>query len=155
MRRELTIRRPRAEVFEFFSDAGNLEKITPTQIGFNILTPRPFEMKAGTLIDYELKLYGFPIKWRTEITRWEPPYEFEDRQLWGPYKQWIHRHIFTEPEPGVTLIQDEVRYRLPLEPLGDLGHFLVARELEQIFNYRQKTVAELIGGQASNGHSPQ
>lgn len=61
------------------------------------------------------------------------------------YAQWIHRHTFTEPEPGKTLIEDEVKYRLPLEPLGDLIHFLIRRELDYIFDYRQKTVAELLG----------
>ena len=87
---------------------------------------------------------GLPMKWRTEISVWNPPHEFVDRQLTGPYTQWIHRHAFTEIGPSKTLIEDEVRYRLPLEPIGDIVHFFVVRELNHIFDYRQKAVAEML-----------
>jgi ligand-binding SRPBCC domain-containing protein len=140
----LTIDLPRDYVFGFFSNAENLERITPPELGFHIVTPTPIEIKKGTLIDYKLSLNGIPFEWRTEITCWNPPFEFEDTQLKGPYKQWIHRHRFTEQEFGKTLIEDEVRYRLPIEPLGDLGQFFVERQLKYIFGYRQKVVAGLL-----------
>ena len=142
--RSITISRPLREVFDFFADAGNLKRITPLELNFHIITPRPIEIEKGTLIDYSLKLRGLPMKWKTEISVWDPPFEFVDQQLNGPYKQWIHRHRFTELEKGKTLIDDEVRYRLPLEPLGDVVHFIVRRELDYIFDHRQKTVAELL-----------
>ena len=88
---------------------------------------------------------GIPIKWRTEISTWEPPFRFVDQQLKGPYTQWIHTHTFTEISPNETLIHDEVRYRLPLEPLGDIIHFFIRKELDYIFDYRQKAVAEILG----------
>ena len=144
LKRELTIGLPRRQVFDFFADAGNLERITPPQLNFQIITQQPFEIKKGTLIDYRLKLRGLPMTWRTEISVWEPPYKFVDQQLSGPYKQWIHTHTFTEIGPEETLIEDEVRYRLPLEPLGDIAHFIVKHELAQIFDFRQKAVAELL-----------
>ncbi len=140
----LVIDRPSAEVFAFFSDAGNLERITPPELGFHIVTPQPIDIKKGTLIDYKLSMHGLPFSWRTEITHWEPPFEFIDMQLSGPYKQWIHLHRFTEPEPGKTLMEDEVRYRLPLEPLGDIAQFFIERQLKYIFGYRNKVVAELV-----------
>lgn len=140
----LTIELLRDKVFEFFSNAENLERLTPPELKFHIVTPLPINIKKGALIDYELSLYGLPIKWRTEITHWDPPFEFIDTQLSGPYKQWIHSHRFTEPEPGKTLMEDEVRYRLPLEPLGDIAQFFVERQLKNIFGYRQKVIAELL-----------
>lgn len=142
--RSLTLDLPRAEVFDFFADAANLERITPPQLSFKIVTPQPFEIKQGTLIDYKLKLRGLPVKWRTEISVWNPPHSFTDRQISGPYKQWIHRHTFTALSPTRTLIEDEVKYRLPLEPLGDAVHLLIRRELDHIFDYRQKAVAEIL-----------
>jgi len=149
-RTSATIDLPIDEVFAFFSNAENLERITPAQLGFNIITPTPIEMRKGTLIDYTLKLQGFPIKWRTEITRWEPPHLFEDAQLIGPYKQWIHQHRFTETENNKTLMEDEVRYRLPFEPFGDLAKFFVEREITNIFKYRSKVITDILtpGGQA-------
>lgn len=142
--RTITIGRGCREVFDFFADAANLERITPPELNFHIITPQPIEIKKGTLIDYKLNLRGLPMKWRTEIAVWEPPFEFVDQQLSGPYSQWIHRHIFTEIEPDKTQIEDEVKYRLPLEPLGDVLHFIVRRELNYIFDHRQRAVAELL-----------
>lgn len=142
--RNLTLDLPRQRVFDFFADAANLERITPPELNFHIVTPQPIEMLQGALIDYRLKLRGLPVRWRTEISVWNPPHEFVDRQLNGPYAQWIHRHMFTELEPNKTLIEDEVKYRLPLEPLGDIAHFIVRRELDYIFDFRQKTVAALL-----------
>ena len=142
LKRELTLPLPREEVFAFFSDAKNLELITPAQLNFKITSPQPIELCEGALIDYQLSLHGIPMSWRTEITTWDPPYRFVDTQLKGPYSQWVHTHTFTEIDANTTLIEDEVRYRLPLEPLGDLFHFIVEGELKKIFDYRQKVVAE-------------
>lgn len=142
--RKLILDLPRVKVFDFFADAVNLERITPPELNFQIITVQPIDICQGTLIDYQLKLRGLPLKWKTEISIWNPPYEFVDRALKSPYRQWIHRHTFTEIEKNKTLIEDEVRYRLPFEPLGDLAHFLVRKELNYIFDFRQKTVAEIL-----------
>ena len=144
LKRELTIDLPLAEVFELFSSAANLEKITPPDLGFNITTPQPIEMSEGTIIEYRIKLNGFPMNWQTLISKWDPPHEFIDEQLSGPYKQWIHRHTFTAIDANKTLIEDEVRYRLPFEPFGDVAHFFVERQLKYIFDFRGKAVANLM-----------
>jgi ligand-binding SRPBCC domain-containing protein len=142
--RELTLNLPIETVFDFFADAGNLERITPPELNFKITTSQPIDIKARTLIDYQLKLRGLPIKWQTIIAEWNPPRVFVDRALKSPYKQWIHRHTFTKLAEEKTLIEDEVRYRLPFEPFGDLAHWFVRRELDYIFDFRQTAVAEIL-----------
>jgi len=149
LKRELTIDLPRSQVFDFFSKAENLEKITPPDLGFHIVTPQPIEMGEGSLIEYRISLHGIPMSWKTLISKWDPPNEFVDEQLSGPYKQWIHRHTFIELDPNTTLIEDEVRYRLPFEPFGDIAQFFVERQLKNIFDFREKTVNELGAGQTA------
>ena len=144
LNRSLTLDLPRSEVFDFFADAVNLERITPPELNFHIITPQPIEIGKGALIDYRLKLRGLPLTWKTIISVWNPPFEFVDEALKSPYKQWIHRHSFTEIEENKTLIEDEVRYRLPFEPIGDAAHFFVRRELNYIFDFRQKAVSKIL-----------
>ena len=104
-------------VFEFFSRPENLEKITPTSMGFNIITPSPIEMKEGAIIDYTVKIMGVPMRWRTMITSYKKNEYFVDEQLKGPYSYWHHRHSFKEVEGGVLII-DEITYALPIQALS-------------------------------------
>ena len=131
--------------FEFFTDARNLERITPPWLGFNVVTPGAIRMRPGTLIDYRLELHGVPVRWRTRIEIWEPPTRFVDVQLRGPYAAWEHTHTFEPAGEGAVVIGDRVRYALPLGPLGRLAHAaIVKRDLERIFDYRARVVAELL-----------
>lgn len=144
LRRELWVPRSIEEVFDFFSRAENLERITPPWMHFRILTTRPIQMQPGAAIAYALRVRGIPLRWLTEIERWNPPYEFVDVQAEGPYKLWRHTHRFAEADGG-TSIGDVVEYALPLGPLGRLVHrFQVARDLEQIFDYRAQRVRSLF-----------
>lgn len=139
---ELWLPVPRAEVFPFFADAGNLEQITPPWLNFEILTPRPIPMRPGTLIDYRIRLRGLPLKWRTEISVWEPPVRFVDRQLRGPYRQWIHEHIFEERDGG-TLCIDKVNYAV----LGGalIERLFVRRDVKRIFEHRTVALRNHFG----------
>ena len=146
LEREQIIPRSRCETFAFFCDAFNLERITPAFLKFRILTPAPISMAEGTLIDYELNLYGIPLRWRTLIERWQPEEKFADTQLNGPYDLWHHTHTFEELGPNRTLMRDRVLYRIPFGIFGRLAHWLfVRRSLEMIFDYRAKTTAEMLG----------
>jgi ligand-binding SRPBCC domain-containing protein len=144
LQRQQRIARPLAEVFEFFADAANLEAITPQWLNFKIRTPLPIEMRSGTLIEYQIRLCGVPIRWRTVIEDWDPPQRFVDRQLSGPYALWHHTHEFVEVDGGV-LMTDQVRYRVPYGPIGSLARLLfVRRWLDQIFDYRRQRIDELL-----------
>lgn len=145
LQRETFVPKPILPVFRFFSRADNLENITPPWLHFRILSPQPIRMREGATIAYRLRVRGIPVRWLTEIERWNPPFEFLDVQVRGPYKMWRHTHRFFEVEGG-TQIVDTVNYALPLGPLGRVVHrLLVARDLSAIFDYRQRRVRALLG----------
>jgi ligand-binding SRPBCC domain-containing protein len=142
LERQQRIELPIAEVFAFYGDARNLERITPPWLGFEVTTPEPIEMGVGTLIGYRLRLHRVPVRWRTRIEAWEPPRRFVDAQVKGPYSLWEHTHEFEEDGPRGTIIRDRVRYAIPFGPLGELAErILVRRDLRQIFDYRRDAVA--------------
>ena len=143
---ETVVPRPLDEVFAFFADALNLERITPPWLRFEVLTPAPITMFAGQVIDYRLRLHHVPINWRTEIAEWQPPWQFVDTQRRGPYRWWQHTHWFEEVPEG-TRCRDQVRYGVPG---GALAHtLLVRRDLEAIFRYRLQAMHALLGSQAA------
>jgi ligand-binding SRPBCC domain-containing protein len=144
LEREQLVARPLDEVFAFFSRASNLERITPPWLRFSVLTPEPIEMRAGTLIDYRLRVRGVPLGWRSRIEQWQENTKFVDRQLRGPYRLWHHTHEFEQAGAG-TLVRDRVDYALPFGPLGEVAHRAVVRDLRRIFDYRNAAVTRLLG----------
>jgi ligand-binding SRPBCC domain-containing protein len=136
---------PRETVFAFFAEAKNLGELTPATLGFEILPPEPSRMDEGALIDYRIRLRGWPMRWRTIIRDWKPPFEFTDEQLRGPYRRWVHRHVFEETEGG-TWVRDHVRYALPFFPFGELVHPFVRAELRQIFAFRKTAMERIFAG---------
>jgi ligand-binding SRPBCC domain-containing protein len=144
----LWLPRTRPEVFEFFADALNLEKITPPWLEFRVITPQPIQMREGAEIEYRLKIRGIPIWWRSRITVWDPPRRFVDEQMRGPYRLWIHEHHFTE-ESGGTSCEDSVQYA----PLGGalINKLMVERDVRQIFAYRSGRLKEMYGPPPAGG----
>lgn len=147
--RETWVSAPIHEVFDFFSRAENLETITPPWLKFHIITPLPIEMGEGTLIAYSLRIRGLPVHWLSRIERWHPPFEFVDAQIRGPYKRWVHRHLFAE-ENGGTRIKDSVELELPFGALGAVTYrWLVSRDLKSIFDFRQREIYRRFGESTS------
>lgn len=150
------IDRSLGEVFEIFSNAANLEALTPSFLSFRILTPLPIAMFAGARIEYALGLFGLPMRWRTLISSWEPPQvdpvdgvlkaSFVDQQISGPYAVWKHTHEF-EADGAQTVMRDVVEYAVPFGFLGDIAHVLfVRRTLDRIFAHRRVATAHMLDG---------
>jgi ligand-binding SRPBCC domain-containing protein len=137
--------RPIEKVFPFFAEPTNLARITPQWLNFRVVTQGDLTMREGLLIDYRVSPLLIPQRWTSCITLWDPPNRFVDEQLRGPYRRWHHLHEFREVTGGVE-ISDCVTYELPLGPLGRAAHALfVRRQLEAIFDYRERAVSRLFG----------
>ena len=143
--REQWVPRPPAEVFPFFSDPRNLEKLTPPFLHFRVRGASRPALAAGTLIDYSLRLHGLPVRWQSRIDEWRPSERFVDSQTRGPYATWRHTHEF-EPHAGGTILRDTVSYELPLGALGGIvAGGRVTRDLREIFAFRRRAISEIFG----------
>jgi len=142
------------EVFAFFSDPGNLARITPPWLRFRIHGERP-DLRAGSRIEYRIVWTLFTLRWVTRIASWSPPASFVDAQEKGPYRKWIHTHRFT-PSSGGVLMEDRVEYELPFGALGRLVHALrVRRQLEEIFDFRRRAIEEIFPARSRTASSSQ
>lgn len=144
LERSQWVARPVEEVFAFFSEAKNLEKITPPYLHFSILKTSTESIEKNTLIDYRLKLHGMPFKWKTLINDYVKNEFFIDEQVKGPYKLWVHTHSFI-PENNGTRINDHITYKIPF---GYIGNLLLKQyinnDLNKIFEYRKKIIEEVF-----------
>lgn len=139
------IPRSRAEVFTFFCDEKNLEVLTPDFLNFEVLGKSTEVIQGGTFIDYRLRLYGIPVGWKTEISKWSPGEAFIDEQVRGPYKKWHHEHSFSDLGEG-TLMRDRVEIKLPYGWLGRVMlSWKIFGDVNRIFAYRQKKILQLFG----------
>ena len=138
------------ETFAFFERPENLARITPPWLGFRIMTPPPIRMTRDLTIDYTVRVFGIRTRWRSLINGYEPPHWFQDVQVIGPYRLWIHRHGFWREQRG-TVIEDLVTYELPLGPLGLLmNRLVVRRQLDAIFDFRQAQIATRLAAPVSS-----
>ena len=130
------------ETFNFFASAENLNKITPPWLHFKIVSDTPIQMGIGTIIEYRLKLRGFPIKWVSEIPIWQPPFRFVDQQKSGPYRYWHHEHLLEKHDKNSTRVKDIVTYKVPLDRFTHV--LFVKRDLKKIFEHRHRSLGDLL-----------
>jgi ligand-binding SRPBCC domain-containing protein len=147
LKNSLWLPAPRERVFPFFSNPANLQLISPKWLRFLVLRSSTPEIQKGTIIDYRVWLRFLPLRWQSEITSWEPPFRFVDEQRRGPYRRWIHQHLFTEKDGG-TQVDDLVEYAV----LGGnlVNRLLVRRDLEKIFDFRARAIRELLSDSSPN-----
>ncbi len=140
--------RPLPETFKVFEDPYNLAKITPPWLNFRVTSKDRVEMRKGAEIQYLIRWFRLPVRWKTIITEYDPPHKFVDEQERGPYTFWRHHHTFEDTAEG-TKVKDRVEYRLPFGLMGRLVHgIVVRRQLLAIFRYRQRELAKMFGGKA-------
>ena len=133
--------RPVGEIFPFFADAANLEMLTPPWLNFRVLSPRPIQIRLGSLIDYRIYVHGIRFRWQSEITAWEPPYRFVDEQRRGPYRFWRHEHKFMERDGGSAIL-DTGLYAVPFDFL--IHRLFVRSDIGRIFDFRERKMRELF-----------
>ena len=133
------------EAWEFFSIPKNLDRITPADMSFEIISGADSKAYAGQLINYNIKPFlNISMNWVTEITQCVDRKYFIDEQRFGPYKFWHHQHHFKEISDGV-LMKDILHYSLPFGFIGEMmGHLMIHQKVQNIFSYREKKLSQIF-----------
>ena len=135
---------PLREVFPFFATPANLEKITPDNLGFKIKTPSPLVMEEGAIFYYTIKLGLIKFPWKTLITRYDPPFVFQDIQTFGPYKKWEHTHEFIDMGDRTKII-DTIEYDLfPKFLSKSINRLFIRKRVERIFDFRTRILEQIF-----------
>ena len=140
MHRNTLVHAPIEQTFDFFSNASNLERLTPPWLRFSIRSAVPVLMHEGAEIEYRIHVYGVPIRWVSVIEVWEPGMRFVDRQVTGPYVWWRHEHRFERADEATRIIDD-----IEFAPrMAWITGRRVKRDVELIFDYRQDAVRRIF-----------
>ncbi|MBT6163069.1 SRPBCC family protein [Flavobacteriales bacterium] len=132
------------EAWDFFSVPGNLDRITPADMSFEIRSGANEPTFAGQIITYRIRPFlGIPMNWVTEITQAVAGSYFIDEQRFGPYRFWHHMHRFTESNGGV-LMEDTLHYVLPGGFLGELFGAPIHKKVKGIFSHREEILEEIF-----------
>ena len=131
--KSIVIQAPVETVFGFHEREDALPLLSPPFPPMRVVG-KTGGMEIGARV--ELSIGGVP--WTALHTAFVKNRFFEDRQIAGPFAEWVHRHEF-ESVQGGTRLTDRVHFRLPggvwsnrlLSPAVKLG-------LLQMFHYRHR-----------------
>lgn len=101
--------------------------------------------EGGDRLLWQGWVFGMPQRHESLISQYERPAFFQDTMQSGRFKRFQHDHTFTE-FGGRTLLNDKIRFSLPLGPLTrPLGQFVVTPHIARLLRHRLellKRVAE-------------
>ncbi len=101
-------------------------------------------MRTGAETVLSVPLGPLRKRWRARIDEAIPHDRFVDVQLSGPFGAWRHEHRFIRVDDDTATLEDEIVYRMPFSPLGDLGAGIVKRDLDRLFRWRHwRTASDL------------
>ena len=146
LEREIVLNTGIETLWQFMSTPANLNKLTPPELHFQIVSELPDRMYNGLMIQYAIKIPLFGSwNWLTEIKHIREREYFVDEQRLGPYRLWNHQHLFEPVEEQKTRMIDRVNYCLPFGIVGTLVHELrVKKMLRDIFEYRAERLSEIF-----------
>ena len=126
-------------IWSFVSKPENLEKITPDNMKFSILSKSNSEMEEGMLISYKISPFlDINTTWITMITNVIKNEKFIDQQVKGPYKFWHHEHKFEVISSNKVKMTDIITYIPPFGFLGDIANAIfLKKKLKNIFDFRK------------------
>ena len=141
---EFTVRAGIEDVFDFHTDINNLLRITPKDTSVEIVRA-DIPLSLGSKVHLRVKDRALNSIWKLEITEFDRPNHFRDKQISGVFRAWQHDHYFESISESETRVKDMVHYDLPLGLIGRVfGKGTAERRLREMFNHRKKMTKQLL-----------
>jgi ligand-binding SRPBCC domain-containing protein len=125
----------RGRVAAFHRRPESLRAITPPLLPMRWRGEPPPLLADGAEMEFVLWAGPLPVAWRARIEGMSEE-GFDDRQLAGPFRSWLHRHRFQEDGPEATWVVDEIEARLEPHPLWAPVGLAMWLGLPLLFAYR-------------------
>tara|TARA_R110002049_G_scaffold309268_1_gene519517 strand:+ start:25041 stop:26444 length:1404 start_codon:yes stop_codon:yes gene_type:complete len=144
------------QAFAYHDRPGALDRLIPPWESARI-ERSDRSLDPGSEVELVTKIAGIPVRWVAQHTQYDPPHLFEDVQLSGPFASWLHRHEFQSTGEHSSQMRDEIRYRMPMGPVGNaLGHAKARATIESMFAYRHRTTSDdlkLLAKESADAHN--
>ena len=145
------IHAPVETAFAWHARNGAISRLTPPWAPLEMISRSGFGIDKGVKVLFRIRMFGVPMAWEAEHIAWEENRLFRDRQIRGPFALWEHTHRFIPQSENTTLMEDEVRFRLPLGFLSRPFYGFAMGELDRMFSYRHRRLKHDLENHADKG----
>lgn len=126
------------EVFDLVARPEGIKKISPPEMGL-YFTNSPERYTLGSKVEFKIQAMGLVREIAHEVTAFDDPRSFTEEQTSGPFRHWVHEHIFEAREGGGCVSIDRIQF---LPPGGVVGMIMTASRildnLEDGFDFRHE-----------------
>jgi uncharacterized protein len=131
---------PARVLFDWHARPGAFERLNPPFDRVEVLE-RSGGIAPGARTVLRVHVGPVPRTWVAIHGPMEEGRSFSDRQESGPLARWEHVHRMLPDGEQRSVLEDDVRYALPLGPVGRLGAAAAREKIESIFAYRHALTA--------------
>jgi uncharacterized protein (TIGR01777 family) len=143
---------PAEALYAWHARPGALARLSPPWLDAEVL--RHTGVDEGDEAVIRLGLGPAKLRWVAEHYDHVPGVGFRDVQAEGPFAHWVHSHRFLPDGPARSILEDEIKYGLPLAPLSTAARPLVGRALARAFAYRHRVTKEDVERHHAAGLAP-
>lgn len=137
--RRSTLEASAATVWRWHGRPGALDRLTPPWESVQV-EERPEGLHDGSRAILRVRVGPLTLRWVAEHRDCVPGHGFSDVQVSGPFHLWEHRHTMIPLGARRCVLEDHIRFALPLGRLGRLlGRRQVLGKLRRMFDFRHET----------------
>ena len=116
----------REALFAWHEREGAFFRLVPPWERIALLRKDP-TIRPGSEVHFKIYSGPFYLTWVSRHTTYNPPREFIDEGMKGPFKRWIHYHRMHSISNEASEMEDELIFDT---------FFPVKKQIERLFNYR-------------------